>query len=122
MGLRDDDAQIFADRDLLDWARSAPQSPGDYDHAASEEAQAAYDYDRRKWMEEKPRTYSGYDGDVPHGIGGYSGGSSTPTRINPVKKAPAKKAVSLEKYGKLLKKKMTAVTKKKKAAIKKRKR
>ena len=91
MGLRDDDAQIFADRDLLDWARSAPQAPGDYDHAASEEAQAAYEYERRKWMEEKPRTYSGYDGDVPHAIGGYSGGSGI-TRTE--KRVPKKKAAT----------------------------
>jgi hypothetical protein len=60
MGLRDDDEQIFEDRALLDWARSAPDSPGDYDHAPSEEEAAAYDYDRRKWMEQKPPVRSKY--------------------------------------------------------------
>lgn len=60
MGLRDDDEQIFEDRALLDWARSAPEAPGSYDYPASEEEKAAYEYDRRKWMEEKPPTKSRY--------------------------------------------------------------
>ena len=42
-------------------------------------------------MEEKPRTYSGYDGDVPHAIGGYSGGSGI-TRTE--KRVPKKKAAT----------------------------
>ena len=61
MGLRDDDEQIFEDRALLDWARSAPKSPGSYDHAPTEEESAAHEYERRKWMEKKPTTKSEYN-------------------------------------------------------------
>ena len=61
MGLRDDDAQIYADRDLLDWARQSPQSPGDYDHAASEEQQAAHEAAKKKWLDQKPNSTPVYD-------------------------------------------------------------
>jgi len=55
MGLRDDDAQIFADRDLLDWARQCPESPGSYDQRATEEEVAAHEYAVRKWREKRPQ-------------------------------------------------------------------
>jgi hypothetical protein len=61
MAFSDDEQQIAEDRALLDWAREAPTSPGDYDHAPSEEEAAAHDYERRKWLERKPNVRSGYD-------------------------------------------------------------
>lgn len=94
MGLRDDDQQIFEDRALLDWARSAPQAPGSYDYPASEEAMAAYDYDRRKWMEQKPYVRSSYDDEwATRSVGGYSG-SSPQVKKKPAKKKPAKKTAT----------------------------
>ncbi len=60
MGLRDDDPSIYEDRDLLDWAREAPESPGDYDHAPTEEEAAAHNHAVRKWRERKPRTRTRY--------------------------------------------------------------
>lgn len=61
MGLRDDDPSIYSDRNLLEWAKQAPTSSGDYDHAPSEEEAVALEYERRKWLERKPRNPSGYD-------------------------------------------------------------
>lgn len=116
MGLRDDDAQIFAERDLLDWARSAPSQPGSYDHRASEEELAAYEYDQRKFMERRPYVPSGYDGDTfgsAHRVGGGIGGRFVPS---PPKKAVAKKAVKKRKaVAKIVNKAVT-----KKATAKKR--
>ena len=63
MGLRDDDAQIYADRDLLDWARQAPDRPGSYDQAPTEEESAAYNHAIRKHMDNKPRRKSYADED-----------------------------------------------------------
>lgn len=61
MGLRDDDAQIFAERDLLDWARSAPSNPSSYDYPANEYDQAVYQSNLADWAKNKPDTGSGYD-------------------------------------------------------------
>ena len=55
MGLCDFDDQIYRERDLLDWAREAPERPGSYDQAPTEEEQAAYEHSARKHMERKPR-------------------------------------------------------------------
>ena len=62
MGLRDDDAQIFAERDLLDWAKEYPESPGSYDYRPTEEEVAAHEYAVRKWREKKPQNLNGGDG------------------------------------------------------------
>jgi hypothetical protein len=62
MGLRDDDPSIYEDRDLLDWAREAPQSPCGYDDGPmTEEESAAHEHAVRKWKERKPRTRPKYD-------------------------------------------------------------
>lgn len=60
MGLCDFDDQIYAERDLLDWAKSRPSSPGSYEQAPTEEAQAAYDHELREWANKKPDTGNGY--------------------------------------------------------------
>jgi len=87
MGLRDDDEQLFAERDLLDWAREAPRSPGSYDYAPTEEESAAYDYERRKWMERRPTSLDSYEEAHPS-VGGYSGREvpSLPKPVNVIKK------------------------------------
>lgn len=65
MGLRDDDPQIYRDRDLLDWAKEYPESPGSYDTPASEEETAAHEYEVRKWRGRRPNSGSGYDDRAP---------------------------------------------------------
>jgi hypothetical protein len=61
MGLRDDDPSIYEDRELLEWAREAPEPRGYDDGPMSEEESAAREYARRKHAERKPRRRSQYD-------------------------------------------------------------
>jgi len=55
-----EEERIYEDRALLDWARSAPENPGNYDTDLTEEQAAYYDYDLRKWREKKPNVKSNY--------------------------------------------------------------
>jgi hypothetical protein len=57
-----DDEGAIAERDaLLRWADEAPENPGSYDHAPSEEASIAHDHAVREWKKRKPRTRPKYD-------------------------------------------------------------
>jgi hypothetical protein len=96
MGLRDDDPSIYEDRDLLDWARQAPRSPGSYDYAPNEEESAAYEYEKRKWMERKPTVSDGYGDRFSNAGGGGVGGETfvagSPAKTHKTKrKAPKTK-------------------------------
>ena len=62
MGLSDFDDQIYAERDLLDWARQAPQRPG-YDDVLTEEQRIAYKRDVLDHAKQRPSTDNGYGGD-----------------------------------------------------------
>ena len=57
-----EEERIYEDSALLEWARSAPEHPGNYDTGwrLTEDQAAYYDYDLRKWHEKKPNVKSNY--------------------------------------------------------------
>jgi hypothetical protein len=50
-----DDEAAIAERDaLLRWADEAPEPPGSYDNAPTEEESAVHDHEVKKWLDRKP--------------------------------------------------------------------
>lgn len=56
----EDDAAMRDDA-ILQWAKQAPQRPGSYDVAASDEEQAYYSSALAKWAAQRPNVDRGWE-------------------------------------------------------------
>jgi hypothetical protein len=61
MSNSDDEGAIAEREALLRWADEAPEHPGSYEQAPTEEESAAHNEVVRKWKERKPRRRPKYD-------------------------------------------------------------